>query len=111
VHDSGSLLVLPGVDSMKCVNTINKLNTIAKFIYMDKFWKAQIEQVFVDDNMDLELIPKVGRQVILFGDIDRMAEKFKFLKAFYKDKMSQVGWNKYIVINLKFRNQIVCTKI
>jgi cell division protein FtsQ len=104
------LLTLKGVDSMKSCNMINKLYTLAKFINKDKFWKSQIEQIYIEDNNDIEIIPKIGSQIILFGDIDRMTEKFRNLKVFYYEKINQTGWNKYKIINLKFKNQIVCTK-
>jgi cell division protein FtsQ len=105
------LMTLNGIDSMKNANVINKLNTIARFIYKDKFWKSQIEQLYIDEKHEIEIVPKIGSHLILFGDIDRLAEKFRNLKVFYYEKINQAGWNKYKVINLKFKNQIVCSKI
>jgi cell division protein FtsQ len=40
-----------------------------------------------------------------------MVEKFEKLHTFYLQGLNTTGsWNKYSVINLKFKNQIVCTK-
>jgi len=43
-------------------------------------------------------------------DIYNIVEKFRNLKAFYLHKINSVGWNKYSIINLKYKNQVVCTK-
>jgi cell division protein FtsQ len=32
------------------------------------------------------------------------------LMTFYKEGLNKVGWNAYLTINLKYKNQIVCTK-
>ncbi len=82
---------------------------LADFIYHDKFWNAQIEQVYVNGN-DIELIPRVGTQLILIGGIENYKEKFKKLRALYEQGMPQTGWNKYKLINLKYNNQVICTK-
>ena len=76
----------------------------------DEFWKAQIIQVKVLENGELELIPRVGNHTILLGTTDELELKFKKLKIFYEKGLSKTGWNEYSQINLKFDNQVVCTK-
>lgn len=83
---------------------------LVKFINNDKFWKAQFEQIYINSKKEIELIPRVGNHNIILGSVDNMREKFENLKAFYEQGLSQYGWNKYKTINLKFKNQIVCTK-
>jgi len=83
---------------------------LCQFIDEHEFWKAQIEQVYVNDEMEFELIPRVGAHQILFGDIDNYQEKFRNLEAFYHQGLNNVGWNKYDKINLKYENQVICTK-
>ena len=39
-----------------------------------------------------------------------MEIKFKKLELFYKNILPTKGWNYYESVNLKFKNQIVCTK-
>ncbi|HAN20053.1 MAG: hypothetical protein A2X13_07185 [Bacteroidetes bacterium GWC2_33_15] len=86
------------------------LFTLSKFIYNDDFWRSQIEQVYVNDANEFELIPRVGAHLILFGNIENYEIKFRNLKAFYEQGLNNVGWNKYEKINLKYENQIICTK-
>ena len=92
-------------------NTITTdLMPLVNFITKDKFWSSQINQIYVDSNNEYTLIPRVGGQKIEMGKIDNFEIKFDKLYALYKDGFSTVGWNKYKKINLKYENQIVCTK-
>jgi cell division protein FtsQ len=82
----------------------------ALYIKQDSLWEAQIEQVFVNDNNDIELIPRVGNQRIILGTADSLDVKMRNLLAFYKQAMPKVGWDTYKTINIKYTNQIVCEK-
>ena len=86
------------------------LYELSKFIYDDDFWKAQIEQIYVNDEYEFELIPRVGAHIIYFGGIDNYKIKFRNLRAFYLKGLNNVGWNQYEKISLKFENQVICTK-
>lgn len=83
---------------------------LVQFINDNKFWKAQIEQIYINSKKDIELVPRIGNHTIILGSVEDMHEKFENLQAFYKQGLSRFGWNKYKTINLKFKNQIVCTK-
>jgi cell division protein FtsQ len=92
-------------------------NTILKDIYQlvnyindDDFWSAQIDQIYVDDNNDIDLIPRVGNQTVHLGAIENFKGKLRNLEAFYDKVLPEVGWNKYSVIDLEFKDQIVCKK-
>lgn len=99
-------------DSAVRSNTmLDEVYAMATFIEANAFWKAQVQQIFINDNKDMELVPMVGDQKIIFGDTTNMEEKFKKLQIFYSQGLNTTGWwNKYSTINLKFKNQIVCTK-
>lgn len=86
------------------------LYQLSKFIYEDEFWRSQIEQVYVNYESEFELIPRVGSHIIYLGSIENYKTKFRNLRAFYKQGLNKVGWNKYTEINLKFDNQVICTK-
>lgn len=80
------------------------------YIGNDKFLQSQITQVDVARNGEFILIPRVGDHKIEFGTVKNYKEKFRNLLALYHKGFSQTGWNKYSKINLKFSNQVVCTK-
>lgn len=82
----------------------------ALFLKKDTLWDAQIEQLYVNDKNDIELVPRVGNQRIILGNANSLETKMTNLLAFYKQAMPMVGWNAYKSINLKYINQIVCEK-
>ena len=98
-------------DSLNHRSVMINLYKLAVYIVKDRFLRAQIEQIYVDKNGELELIPRVGQHLILFGSTEDMEKKFERLIAFYKFGLSRTGWNRYNVINIKYRNQVVCSKI
>lgn len=78
-------------------------------ILADTFLMAMIDQVDINVNRSFELIPKLGKQRIIFGDASDVDSKFNKLKMFYKDVITQSGWNRYSTINLQYKNQIVAS--
>lgn len=98
-------------DSLMSKTLLDDLYILSNFIDKSPFWKAQIEQIHVNKELDLELIPKVGNHKIVLGGVDNLENKFSRLMVFYKKALPKTGWNEYSTINLKFKNQIVCTKI
>ncbi|PZE18564.1 hypothetical protein DNU06_01655 [Putridiphycobacter roseus] len=97
-------------DSLKTIEIIDDLYDISNYVCSDKFFSSQITHVYVNANKEFEFIPRVGRQRILFGSSEDLTGKFKKLKVFYKEGMAKAGWGKYDTINVKYKNQIVCSK-
>lgn len=96
--------------SIDKTNTLlSDLNKLAVYIYHDEFWRAQIEQIYVSTS-GFELVTRVGTHVIEFGSIENYHKKFRNLKALYKQGLPKSGWNKYKTINLRYDNQVICTK-
>jgi cell division protein FtsQ len=89
---------------------IEDLYKLASFIAANSFWKAQIQQVYVDEKLEYVLIPRVGNYEIQFGKIADLETKFLKLNSFYEQALSKTDWNKYSTINLKYKDQIVCFK-
>ncbi|MDR2389680.1 MAG: cell division protein FtsQ [Tannerellaceae bacterium] len=88
----------------------SELYKFALFLQENEFWNNQIEQIYVYPDREVELVPRVGEHRILLGTFDNFREKLNNLQLFYEQAIPKVGWTKYSVINLKFKNQIVCTK-
>ena len=97
-------------DSLKNKTLLDELFNLSRFIHRHPFWKAQIEQLYVNKDLEVELIPRVGSHTIVLGEITDIEEKFQKLMIFYKEGLTKTGWNEYSVINLKFENQVVCIK-
>lgn len=95
----------------RSLNTIYDIYKLAGFICNDEFWNAQIEQIYVNNKYEIELIPRVGSHIIELGRVENLEEKFDNLRILYKQGFSNLGWNQYEKISLKYKNQVVCTKI
>ena len=96
---------------LSATSMLGELFAMANYINADEFWKSQVHQIYINDEKDMEIVPMVGNQKIIFGDTTAMDEKFKKLLTFYQQGLNTTGWwDKYSTINLKFKNQIVCTK-
>lgn len=90
------------------VNTISLEDVffITDKIYKDEFLKKQIVQIDVKES-EMLMLTRLGEQ-LEFGKVKNVKEKFEKLMLYYEKGNSQ---NKeYKVLNLKYKNQIVCTK-
>jgi len=91
-------------------NLLMDIYNMTEFIRSDKFWEAQIVQVYMNGKGEFELIPRVGAQIIEFGKAVDVEEKFEKLWILYNEGFHNTGWNQYEKISLKYKNQAVCTK-
>jgi len=79
----------------------------ADYIRKDSLWDAQIAELYVNKDHEIELVPRVGNNRILIGDADSLDSKFHNLLIFYRKALPQVGWGAYKVINIKYANQVI----
>ncbi len=82
---------------------------IAMRLKQDEFWDSQLEQIYINSNGEVELIPRVGNHKILIGNAENLDEKLENLMTFYKQGLNNLGWDKYSLINMKYKGQVVCT--
>src|SRR3569833_3886749 len=109
------VLVANGYIDEAFANNVDSLHThiamelykAADFIRKDSLWDAQIGQLYVNKDHEIELIPRVGNNRILIGHTDSLESKFHNLLVFYKKALPLVGWDAYKVINVKYANQVV----
>ena len=98
-------------DSVFYDSLLTNLYKLTMYITHDKFLKAQIAQIYVNEQNEFELIPRIGNHVIMLGKAEDLDDKFRRLYAFYRFGLNKIGWNRYNVINIKYKNQVVCSKI
>jgi cell division protein FtsQ len=91
-------------------SVLKDIYPLMEFLNHDNFWSAQIDQLYVDNDDEIDLIPRLGNQIIHLGTTDNFEGKLRNLEAFYNKVMPEVGWNKYELINLEYKDQIVCRK-
>jgi cell division protein FtsQ len=91
-------------------NLLADIKTISLAVQKDSFSMAMIDQVDITAQRLFEMIPKFGNQLIVFGDATDVDAKLEKLKLFYKEVMVKAGWNKYSVINVQYKNQVVAKR-
>lgn len=89
---------------------VKDLFELATYIKGDNFLDALIDQIYVREDGEMILVPKMGRQDILIGSLDNLDAKVQNLKAFYQYITPYEGWQKYHAIDLRFKGQVVCQK-
>ncbi len=114
-HSSPRLLIatgnIPFYDSTIVAahkHQINQLIDVTKAIAANQFAQSNTEQLYVDGNNDIILVPKIGSQKFIIGDSERIGEKLEFIRIYYRNIASKEGWTKHQYVNLKFDGQIVC---
>lgn len=96
--------------SKKDSNMLKDIKILSMAIQRDSFRMAMIDQVDITSNGNFEMIPKIGNQLIRFGDAKDAEAKFSKLRLFYSNIMVQAGWNLYSVIDLEYKNQVVAKR-
>lgn len=95
---------------------------LASIIMADDLWRNQIEQINVLPDRSIELVPRVGDNIINIGQLpannnprqraalieEFVGRQLNRLQLFYKHGLCHAGWKKYDYISLEFSNQIVC---
>ena len=83
---------------------------VVNAIDRSEFWKAQVEQINVTREGQIELVPRVGDHLLILGTAQDVEDKLKRLENFYRKGLDNVGWNKYRSISVAYENQVVCKK-
>jgi cell division protein FtsQ len=88
----------------------NQLLEVVRVLDRSEFWKAQVEQINVTKDGQIELVPRVGDHLLILGTADNVEEKLERLMNFYEKGLDNVGWNKYRSISVAYEGQVVCKK-
>ena len=93
-------------------NQLRDLVALARYLRTDEFLNALVEQVYVNNNGELVLAPKVGDQVIYLGRYHetKSRERLERLKVFYREGLPYEGWRKYKSFDLRFADQVIAKK-
>ena len=93
------------------VSLLDDIYEMANYITKDTLLNSLIHQLSINKEKEFEMYPSIGNHKIIFGDATDIAEKFEKLKLFYREGLNKTdNWNKYSTVNLKYKNQVVCTK-
>lgn len=98
-------------EALSKVSVLDDIYKLSTFIAADSVLTTLIHQIHVTKEQEIELYPSIGDHTIVLGEVKDLNEKFNKLKLFYTEGLNKTdGWNKYSTINIKYKNQVVCTK-
>lgn len=118
VDYEGGIMPLSGINTARVPlisgnvdeKNVKKLSEVLKIIYDDDFLKKNIIGVQVLPNQALMMKNRSFDFEIDFGKAINVEKKFKNYKAFFQKAVLDSSLYKYKKINLKFTQQVVCTK-
>jgi len=83
---------------------------IVKHVKENDLWANQIVQLYVNEQRDIELIPRIGKEVLVIGNADSLQYKLDRLEVYYKNILPKVGSEAYEKVNVKYGGQIICER-
>ncbi|MBQ8704075.1 MAG: hypothetical protein IJ524_06850 [Bacteroidales bacterium] len=89
---------------------VTALWQVARFLDKESKYGELIDQIYIERDGDIMMVPKLGGHVVELGSPDDLDEKFDLLLAFYRKGMPRAGWDTYSRVSLKYHGQVVCTK-
>ncbi|MBK9283111.1 MAG: hypothetical protein IPM51_02190 [Sphingobacteriaceae bacterium] len=102
---------IAGSEVYKKVSLLDDIVAVVHVINQDSTLSSLIHQININEEQEIELFPAIGNHKIVFGEAKDIEQKFNRLKLFYTEGLNKAdAWNKYSIINLKYKNQVVCTK-
>ena len=118
IDDEGSYMPLssnysarvPLVTGFVEKNKLDNIFKIAKKITEDEFLKKHIVEIRQNEDQTIELKLRNREFKVQLGSLTKLDKKISNLKAFYKKALKDKIVDTYTIVNLKFDNQVVCTK-
>lgn len=83
---------------------------VADFLDREKKYGEMIDQIYIERDGDIMMVPKLGDHIVELGDAENLDSKFANMLNFYRKGMPRAGWDTYSMISLKFEGQVVCKK-
>jgi cell division protein FtsQ len=108
--NGNNLLAFADTNRTFAEGNLHRVITLAGYVHNDALLRSMIDQIYIDAKGEIELFTFIGRQRILLGDISDLDHKFRNLISFYRSGPGITRLDQYKTINLKYRNQVVCSK-
>jgi cell division protein FtsQ len=87
-----------------------QIRDLSVFLNHDPFWSNQVQEINISAAKTFRLTPLIGNQLIEFGDGTDYENKFHRLFIFYKEVITQTGFEKYTGLNIAYANQVIATR-
>jgi cell division protein FtsQ len=101
---------VPLISGIKNEHDIKEILPLLSFILKDDFLQKEIVGIEKFAFGEYQFSVRSGNYKIDFGTLSNTDIKFKKLKAFYNKTFEDKTIQNYKAINVKYHNQVVCTK-
>lgn len=102
---------VPLVSGAVKTEKIEEITTLLNKVTTDDFLRKEITDLLVLENNEYAFLVRSGSYSVQLGNVKNIDKKLKKLKAFYGKTFKDKTIKQYKEINLKYHNQVVCTKI
>ncbi len=96
------------------------IKSIACFVQADTFWNSQVAQLDIVHGTlgvncgfncwNFEMIPVIGNHTARLGNAENIKQKFERLFVFYKQVLCKTGFDKYPVLDVQYKGQVIGLK-
>lgn len=118
IDDEGSYMPLstnysarvPLVTGTVYKTKLDKIYKIAMVVDADEFLKQHVIEINQDADQNISLRLRKYDFKLNLGSLNKLEKKINNFKAFYKKAVKDKIINRYSSVNLRFDNQVICTK-
>lgn len=89
---------------------VDDLFRIASVLQDNDFMGSLIDQIYVESDEMIWLIPRFGPSKILVGNTEELEDKADRIQRLYKQALPYKGWDTYTYIDTRIAGQIVAKK-
>lgn len=87
---------------------LGRMIRLVRHINDSKVWKDKIVQITVEEDGNLTLVPRDGKEKFIFGHPTDIESKFKKMELYYKAIKPSKTDKDYRWVDIRFDGQIVC---
>lgn len=89
---------------------LREVGSVGSFIKNEPFWLSQVSQIDITQDKKFEMVPLVGNHLVKLGNGENIPAKFGRLMVFYKQVLSKTGFDKYKLIDVQYKGQVVVSR-
>ncbi len=89
---------------------MQQVKNVGVYVFNDRFWMSQVAQIDITPAGTFEMVPVVGNHLVRLGNGEGIDKKFRRLMIFYQQVLSKTGFEKYRVIDVQYKGQVVASK-
>lgn len=91
-------------------NSLKTLSYLVSEINKMSYLQSIVDEIIYNSENNIELVSKIGEARVLIGDTTDLVDKLERFSLFHTEAYPIVGWDKYRVIDVRFKDKVYCRK-